>query len=50
MQKNYNMEWVTKYDLLDITFDLNLEKMLDINLNNNINETEKVLIFHKNLS
>ena len=50
MQKNYNMEWVTKFDLLDITFDLNLEKMLDINLNNNINETEKVLIFHKNLS
>ena len=47
LQKSYNMEWVTNFDLLGITFYLNLEKMLDINFNKNINETEKVLIFYK---
>ena len=47
LQKSYNVEWVTNFDLLGITFDLNLEKMLDINFNKNINEIEKVLIFYK---
>ena len=44
------MELVTNFDLVGITFNLNLEKMLDLNFNKNINETEKVLIFYKNLS
>ena len=39
------MKWVTKFDLMGITFDLDHEKMLDKNVNKNIKEAGKVLMF-----